>query len=231
LATYTSLISFIDGFATATPEDRYILSNELGDGRVLSQAPSLTKQNDGYSLLCSVAPGFPRIEAQNLGSEYALHSETNDLYLDDKRNLGLVSGLEALPQRVQCLLSMQRGESPLYPTAGTRFFKYFEAFRGSPWLALLMTLDVVRQAAIPFRDGVMDRLYTPLQCVTRVRRVELLSEDLKDNRLPVRLDFDVQGVGQWQRDISVYVPTREQMAERARRLAETTAWSSMVPKS
>lgn len=212
------LISFIDSFAKAAPDDRYILSNELGDGRVLSQAPSLTKQNDGDSLLCPVAPGFPRIEAQNLGSTLALHWEIGDLYLDDKGNIARVSGLESLPQKVQSLLWMQRGENVFYPTAGARFVEYFEAFRGSPWLALLMMLDVVCQAAVPFR-GV-----TPLKCVTRVRSVELLSETLKDNRLPVRVDFDVQGVAQWQRDISVYAPTRGQMADRAQLLVETSPW-------
>jgi hypothetical protein len=34
----------------------------IGD-RVLSQAPNLTKQTDGYRLLCSITPGFPRIDA------------------------------------------------------------------------------------------------------------------------------------------------------------------------
>lgn len=33
--------SFIDGFAKTKPESRYILSNELGDGRVLIAAPIL----------------------------------------------------------------------------------------------------------------------------------------------------------------------------------------------
>jgi hypothetical protein len=39
------------------------------------------------------------------------------------------------------------------------------------------------------------------------------------NRLPVRVDFDVQGVGPWTRELSIYVPTAEQMAERAKMLA------------
>ncbi len=225
------LIDFIDGFAKAPPENRYILSNELGDGRVLSQAPSLTRQTDGYNLLCPVAPGFPRIDAHKLGSDLARHPETGDLYLDDKRHIARVSGFEYLPQKVQSVLSMQQGESWLAPAFGMRFFEYFEAFRGSPWLSLLMTLDVVRQAAIPFRDGVMNRQYTPLQCVTRVRSVELLSETPRDKRLPVRVDFEVQGVGQWQRDIAVYMPTREQVAERARLLTETASYEQLVRKS
>jgi hypothetical protein len=38
--------------------------------------------------------------------------------------------------------------------------------------------------------------------------------------LPVRVDFDVEGLGRWQQDLSIYMPTREQMDERARILAE-----------
>ena len=157
----------------------------------------------------------------------ALHPETGDLYLDNKGNIARVSGLEYLPQKVRSLLSMQRGENVFVPTAGIRFFEYFEAFRGSPWLALLLKLDVIRQAAIPYRDSIMNRQDTPLRCVTRVYSFELLSEIPKENRLPVRVDFEVQGLGRWQRDLPVYLPTKEQMDERSRLLAGRPTLSSM----
>jgi hypothetical protein len=70
------VVSFIDGFANTEGGDRYLLSNELGDGRVLSEAPSLSKHNDGYSLLCPVESSFPRVDVQDLGSSVALHPET-----------------------------------------------------------------------------------------------------------------------------------------------------------
>jgi hypothetical protein len=209
-----TLRAFIDGFAKAAPGDKYVLSNEYGEGRELLDTPSLTKQSYGYSLLCSIAPPFPRIDAHNLGTTWALHPETNDSFLDDKGCIAQVSGLEDLPQNVQSLLSMQRGESPLHPTFGTRFFEYFEVFRGSPWLGLLLKLDVIRQATIPYVDVVNGR-YTPLQCVIRVNSIELLSETPRNNRLPVRVDFDVQGVGSWRRDLMVYMPTKEQMERQA----------------
>jgi hypothetical protein len=126
----------------------------------------------------------------------------------------MVSGLDALPQRIQSVLSVQRGESPLEPGFGIRFFEYFETHRGSPWLGLLMKLDVIRQAAIPHKD-ILKRQHTPLQCVTRVNNVELMSEAPTNNRLPIRVDFIVQGVGPWQRDLSVYMPTKEQMDKQA----------------
>lgn len=209
------LISFIDGFAKATLEEKYLLSNEMGDGRVLVQAPNLSKEGGGYSLLCPIAPSFSRIDAQKLGSDMALHPDTYDLYLNAEGNIARVSGLEALPQRVRSVLSMQRGESPFNPTFGMRFFEYFEAYRGSPWLGLLLKLDVIRQASIPYTDSILKRQYTPLQCVTRVNSIELLSDTPTNNRLPVRVHFEVQGVGQWQRDLSVYMPTKEQMDRQA----------------
>jgi hypothetical protein len=70
------LISFIDSFANGTPEARYVLCNELGDGRLLMRAPTLKKGPDGYTLLCPVAPSFPRIDVQELGTDLALHPDT-----------------------------------------------------------------------------------------------------------------------------------------------------------
>jgi hypothetical protein len=212
------LVSFIDGFAKTESDDRYLLSNELGDGRVLLEAPSLSKQNDGYSLLCPVAPSSLRVDVKDLGSSFALHPETGDWYADGRGNLARVSGLEYLPQKVQSLLSVQRGESAFNPTFGIRFFEYFETFKGSPWLALLLKLDVVRQAAIPYTDSMLQRQDTPLRCVARVHSLELLSETPNENRLPVRVDLEVQGFGRWQRDLSVYLPTKEQMDKRSQLL-------------
>jgi len=214
------LLSFINDFANRITQDRYVLSNELGDGRVLSEAPKLTKQREDYALLCPVELGFPRVDAQNLGSSFALHPETNDWYADESGNLARVSGLNFLPQMIRSVLSMQRGENVFHPNAGIRFFEYLEDYGRSPWLSWLLTLDVVRLASIPFTDAITNCKYTPLQCISRVRSFELLSETPKDNRLPVRVDFDVQGVGHWQRNLSIYMPTKEQMDERAKVLAQ-----------
>ena len=56
--------------------------------------------------------------------------------------------------------------------------------------------------------------------MTRVRNVEILADAPTKNRLPVRLDLDVQGIGAWTQEVAVYVPTAEQMAEHAKRLAD-----------
>ena len=156
---------------------------------------------------------MPRVDAQKIGSSIATDPETNDWILDAKGGVATVSGVDYLPQRVREVLSIQRNESPFYPTFGMRFFEYFEAFRGSPWLDLLFKLDVVRQASIPFNDTLTGQMQTPLQRVMRVRGLDLLADKPTKNWLPIRVAFDVQGVGLWTHDVSVYVPTAEQMAE------------------
>jgi hypothetical protein len=170
------IISFVDGFTREAAERKYILSNEIGDGRMLVAAPSLTKQSNGYSLICTIAPSVPRVDAQKIGSSIATDPETNDWILDAKGGVATVSGVDYLPQRVREVLSIQRNESPFYPTFGMRFFEYFEAFRGSPWLDLLFKLDVVRQASIPFNDTLTGQMQTPLQRVMRVRGLDLLAD-------------------------------------------------------
>jgi hypothetical protein len=157
-------------------------------------------------LSCPVAPSFPRIEAQQLGSQWAVSPKTNDLFIENGQ-IARVSGLDSLPQNVRSCLSMQRGESPFHPDYGVRLAQYFDAFRDSPWLGHLLKLEVIRQAAIPYHDEVLDRQYTPLRCVERVWGIEILAEAPKNDWLPVRVDFDVCGVGRWQSDLSICMPS------------------------
>ncbi|MEN8504965.1 hypothetical protein ACOCG7_08900 [Paraburkholderia sp. DD10] len=211
------VVDYIDRFGRLPPGHRYVLSSELGDGRVLAAAAVLVKQNDGYHLRCTVAPGTARVDVRDLGSGWALHAETDDLYLDDRGAIARVSGVDYLPQRVREVLSMQQGESPLHPSFGVRFFEYFQTYRGSPWLDVLLKLEVVRQAAVPYRDPLGKQETTPLRCVTRVRHLELLAGAPTNQRLPVRLELEIQGLGRWTGEIAVYLPTAEQMAELAQR--------------
>jgi hypothetical protein len=207
----TAIISFIDRFQKLPPGDRYVLVNAIGDGRVLSKAPASKKSNDGYLVTCPVAQSFPRIEPQHLGSDLAISPKTNDLYLDAKGDIATVSGLDALPQRVRLCLSMQRGESQFHHDFGVRIAQYFDTFRGSPWLGQLVKLEVIRQAAIPYHDEVQNRDYTPLQSVERVRSIEPLADAPVNECLPVRVDFDVLGVGRWQRELSICIPSAESL--------------------
>jgi hypothetical protein len=120
--------------------------------------------------------------------------------------IAMVSGAEALPQRVKTCLSHQKGESPFHRDFGTRFAEYYRLLSGSPWFGRFLKLEVIRQAAIPYTDSINNRQYTPLQCVERVFGIEVLADAPTKGWLPIRVDLDVKGVGRWQHDLSVCIP-------------------------
>ena len=202
-----SLVSFIGGFNLLAQDEKYILLNELSDGRLLSSPPTLDRAEDGYVLRCPIHPSFPRINAQDLPRDFAVSPSTNDLYAVNGR-IAEVSGVAALPQRIRSCLSLLPGESPMHPRAGARLAEYYSAFQDSPWLAHLLKLEVVRHAAIPYDDPLLKKTYTLLQCVERVHGVAALTDTPSKGWLPLRVDLDVTGVGRWASDIPVLVQPR-----------------------
>jgi len=93
----------------------------------------------------------------------------------------------------------------MHPRVGARLAEYFRAFRDSPWLGHLLKLEVIRQAAIPYEDPLLKRAYTLLQCVERVRSVVALADMPSNGWLPVHVDLDVTGLGQWGCDLRILV--------------------------
>jgi transcriptional regulator with XRE-family HTH domain len=212
-----ALVTLIDRFRASPPNDRYVLVNALGDGRSLADAPTLTTSGDAHSVHCPVAPSFPRKDVRHLNMT-ATSPETNDLFIENG-SIARVSGAAALPQSVRQCLSMHRGESPFNPDYGARLAEYFHRFRETPYLAALFKLEVIRQAAIPYANGMTGGSETPLHCVERVLSVEPLSDTAEKGRLPVHVAFDVNGAGRWEQDVSLSMPgaaTLEKIRERGK---------------
>ena len=199
-----TLVAFIDRFRALPPNDRYVLVNALGDGRSLADSPTLTTSGEAHSVHCPVAPGLPRKDVQHLNM-MATSPETNDIFIE-KGGIARVSGAAALPQSVRQCLSLHRGESPFYPDCGARLAEYFHRFRELPYLAAFFKLEVIRQAVIPYANAMTGRSETPLHSVERVLSVEPLSATAENGRLPVRLAFDVNGVGRWEQELSISMP-------------------------
>jgi hypothetical protein len=169
-----SLIAFIERYGQTTAIDRYVLVNHLGDGRALKGTPSMTRgKAGGYIVRCPVLPGADRIRAADLPKDFAL-SDNHDLTVKSG-TIAMVSGLEALPQRIKTCLSHQKGESPFHRDFGTRFAEYYRLLSDSPWFEDLLKLEIIRQAAIPYIDTVNNRQYTPLLCVEHVYGIEILA--------------------------------------------------------
>ncbi|WP_035210657.1 HNH endonuclease [Acidithiobacillus thiooxidans] len=201
-----ALIALAERYERTKAIERYVLVNELGDGRRLRDKPSITRETTGgYMVRCPVFPSADRIRASDLPKSWAL-SGSDDLVVQGG-NWAITSGLEALPQQMKTYLSHQRGESPFHQDFGTRFAEYYNLLVGSPWFARYLKLEVIRQAAIPYTDLTNDQQHTPLRCVKRVYGVEVLASTPTNNWLPIRVDLDVNGVGRWRNNLSVYIPS------------------------
>lgn len=200
-----ALIAFVERYEHTAAMDRYVLVNHLGDGWALKGAPSIsTAKNVGDIVHCPVRPSADRTRAIDLPVDFAL-SKDHDLVLAHG-TIAVVSGLEALPQRLTTCLSHQKGESLFHRDFGTRFAEYYRLLSGSPWFEQFLKLEVIRQAAIPYIDMIMRQQYTPLQCVERVHNIKILADTPINNWLRIRVDLDVKGIGRWQHDLSVFVP-------------------------
>ena len=200
------LVSFVERFERVDPYDRYVLVNALGDGRQLLEAPAWEKSAGGYIVSCPVSPAFPRTNAHCLPTDIALN-EARDWFAVNG-DIAVVSGLEALPQKISNCLSTMRGESPYAPTFGSRIATFFEQLEGTPWLPRLIMLEVIRLACIPWQDKIMGGEYTPMQSVRRVKNVEQLETSGSADWRRFRVALDVEGVGPWQCDVPVFVPQR-----------------------
>lgn len=201
-----ALIALAEPYEQTGTFDRYVLVNELGDGRALRGRLTVTRETTGgYTVRCPIFPSANRIPAADLPKRWA-HSYGNDL-MAQSGNWTMVSGLDALPDQVKTCLSHQRGESPFHPDFGARFAEYFNLLSGSAWFDRYLKLEVIRQAAIPYIDPTNNQQYTSLLCVERVFGVETLATAPTKNWLPVRVDLDVKGVGRWQRNLPVCIPS------------------------
>jgi hypothetical protein len=200
-----ALIEFSERYDQTVTNDRYVLVNELGDGRALRAKPSITRETTGgYTVRCPVFPSAARIPAADIPKSWAL-SDGHDLTTSNG-NWAMVSGVDALPQQVKTCLSHQRGESPLHRDFGTRFAEYYNLLSGSLWFDRYLKLEAIRQAAIPYTDPINSQQYTPLLCVERVFGIEILADAPTKNWLPIRVDLSVKGLGRWQHVLSVCIP-------------------------
>lgn len=198
----SDLIAISEGFDRFDPYDRYVLVDTLGDGRQLATSPSWEKVDAKYVVSCHVREAFPRTNAHALKADIAFG---DDISLTKNGSITMVSGLNALPQKIRTCLSMGRGESPFHRNFGSKIREYFGLFNGSPWLSRLIKLEVIRLACIPYHQQVYGE-YTPFMSVSRVNSVDLRPEASgRKGWRTFHFQLEVEGVGKWDRDIPVFV--------------------------
>jgi hypothetical protein len=197
---FSTLVSFCERFEELKPWDRHILLAELGDGRVLASAPIWKKTTQGITVTCKLLPRAARIRAQDLGADIKLGDDH-----DITPSLETISGVDALPQKIQLCLSTQKGEWFWDSNVGSRMAEYFTLFADSIWLDRLAKIEVIRMAAVPYRDNDADEESTPLQCVERVLAFKAIGTPSLGQWFEVELQLEVNGLGRWDRRLEIYL--------------------------
>lgn len=196
-----SLIRMSEHFDALPRDERYILVNALGDGRVLGRAPAWRKEDEKIYVSATVEHRFPRISAQALKQDLKLVN--GDIVLENG-NIATVSGTDALPQKIQLCLWHQKGANLFARKFGSRIGEYYSLFGRTHWFEQLAKLEAIRLAAIPY--GYIDDEYTPFQCVEQVKLIRLLAPQPENRWLPAHIELDVNGLGSWEQDIRLFVP-------------------------
>lgn len=199
LGDLQALVDFLSDFKSVKPYDQYVLSTALGDGRTLSQAPSLNLKDNQRIVACALRPRVPRMPISSLRAEWAM-SRNYDLQLDDNQRFVLVSGAGALPQRITASLSLQRGESPRFPEVGSKLAEHFVSTDREYWNGLV-SLEVIRLASIRLPESEPYGYETPLHCVERIRAVTILDREPTEGWLRSRVELDVNGFGRWSHEL------------------------------
>lgn len=200
----SDLINYIEQFDNTDPYDRFVLVNELGDGREVSSAPSWSKSGEHCLITVPINPSSPKIDVNRLPMDLALGDDHDLLFVNG--GIARVSGLDALPQKIKTCLSASKGESWFAPTFGTRIREYTIDFFGSAWLPRLIKLEAIRMASIPYADALgISAPVPPLRCVKKIIAVDQIDSEGRDGWFKFRFQLDIEGLGEWVSEIPIFI--------------------------
>ncbi len=187
-----------ENFNKFSASDCYVLENIMGDGRLLKRKPTWYKDGDNYFVEVEVESRYPRKNAHDLGGDLAI-DERGGLVVKNG-DLAIVSGIDALPQKIKLNIWSSRGDSLYAPSYGSRFSELFPLYQDSVWIERVFKIELIRLASIPYFDEVTKKSYTPLECVDRVVSVRILADKPEKNMLPTQLKLEINGIGLWSLD-------------------------------
>lgn len=183
-------------FSKWPPERRYVLFNELGYGASLAEPPIIERVERAFEVQFRLQEQVPRQDA------------TANIATMCRETMQMIRGLDAYTQIFENMLGLAQGTWFADLSSGSDLSDLYWRYHGSPWFERLAMMEMIRLASIP-----QDEPLTPFQAVNRVNRVEVPTFELKDQKLEISVEFDLQGIDRWEHTLSVFVSTPEQLAE------------------
>lgn len=163
-----------------------VLVESQGDGRVISEPPSLERN----ILNLPVAPKWPVTPPEEIGSDLAL-SETGDILLDETNDLKMVSGKEAGLQFLRINLNTEKGEWFLNRKWGTHILEILKSEYPQSLKNRLAKLELVRLATMPIQSSPNKEWHPALDFINRILDVqtECISAAPLQYRLKVQFEW------------------------------------------
>lgn len=214
------LFAFVHDFDGQPREKRYVLINELGYGSLLETAPIVERVGRNFELEFCLQARLPRRDA------------TEDVATFCDETFELIYGMDAYIQNFERTLGMARGTWFASINDGSDISDLYWRYRGSPWFERVATMEMIRLSSVPSTESSKREPSTPFVCVRRVNRVVVPTFELEAHKLKISVDFDIEGLGRWSGDLSVFISLPEELAEgRANAKAHHETIRSLKAKS
>lgn len=187
-------------FSKWPDEYRYVLSNELGYGGLLSQPPAIERTEFGHEVTVQIQVATDRCNVMT----------TKTMCRETGRMLG---GMEAMESLFGSVLGMAHGTWFADLQSGSFISDYHERYAGSAWLSSLIMMEIIRLSFVPRNSRTANKKVIPLAWVNRVNRVSIPTFELAGQYLSIHIDAELEGVGSWSGVLPVFISTPEQLQE------------------
>jgi serine/threonine-protein kinase len=175
------IAKFGETFADLAADDRFVGFQEYGEGREVLAPPKFTRDGDRYRLRLQCRAPYARSDA----------NELSDMKLSAL--LEVEKGAHLAPERVGRILSMCKGGWGVGSEIGSRVAELNERLGGDR-LNDIVALELIRLAAVAYRDNVQKRDYPVLEFIERVWGVEVLQAPLLSPMVRARMRLKLCGV-------------------------------------
>ena len=186
-------------------ERRYVLFNELGFGGLLAEPPSVERADASYTVHF------------RLGEPATRRNAADPIRTMDRENGRMIEGLDAYVQKFEATLGMAQGTWFARIKSGSDISDLYWRYKESSWFGRLAMTEMIRLSSIPSPHADGRGPSTPFAIVNRVDQVEIPTFDLDNQHLLIRVQFDLEGLGFWERTLSVFISTQEQLEESRKR--------------
>lgn len=187
-------------FGQWADEERYVLSNELGYGGLLSQPPAIERTEFGHEVTVQMQAATDRRDAMTIKTMCA-------------KTLRMLDGMDAMESLFSNVLSLAHGTWFTDLQSGSFISDYHERYAGSAWLSRLIMMDIIRLSFVPRKSRAANKEWAPLAWVNRVNSVSIPSFELTDQYLLIHVDAELAGVGNWSGVLPVFICTPTQLRD------------------